>query len=141
MSSAIPWVSPPSVPIGPRTRVLVTGSRAWTDAAVVRTALTEAWRAAGQPLVVVHGGCPTGADAIAAAWVAEHEFAGMAAEVHRADWARHGRAAGPIRNAAMVAAGADVCLAFPAGPSRGTRGCVELAKQAGITVVTTEAVA
>lgn len=138
----LPAVGAPVLPVNPipgpsptgRTRVLVTGSRAWVDEAAVRTALTRAWRDAGQPLTVVHGGCPAGADAIAAAWVREHELCGITQEVHAADWRRVGRWAGPARNAAMVAAGADLTLAFPLGESRGTRHTMQLARDAGIPV-------
>jgi hypothetical protein len=42
--------------------------------------------------------------------------------------------AGPRRNAEMVARGADSMLAFPTGPSYGTRNCMRLAKNAGIHV-------
>jgi hypothetical protein len=59
---------------------------------------------------------------------------GFTPEPHPADWKRHGRAAGPIRNAEMVALGADVCLALPIGLSPGTRGCIDLAEAAGIPV-------
>jgi hypothetical protein len=56
----------------------------------------------------VHGaarGADQLADAVARNW-------GWTPERHPADWARHGRAAGFRRNAAMVALRADVCLAF-----------------------------
>lgn len=45
--------------------------------------------------------------------------------------------AGPRRSAAMIAAGADVCLGFPllaAGTSYGTRKTMKLAEKAGIPV-------
>src|SRR5690606_30354012 len=49
-----------------------------------------------------------------------------------ADWRRHGRAAGPIRNQEMADAGADLCIAFPGG--RGTADMVRRARAAGIPV-------
>lgn len=116
------------------TRVLVTGSRAWTDEAAVRTALTRAWREAGQPLVVVHGACPTGADRIASEWAREHEPAGIVEEPWPAKWRLYGRRAGPQRNADMAAAGADLCLAFPSGQSSGTRHAMRCARDAGIPI-------
>lgn len=120
-------------------RILVTGSRNWTD----RDAIWAAIRAAGlraevhpQETTVVHGAAP-GADTLAAD--VAREF-GCDVEAHPADWETHGKAAGPIRNAAMVALGADVCLAFLHGSSRGTRNCMALAEKAGIPVIVTEGV-
>lgn len=116
-------------------RVLVTGSRRWPDVAAVGAALVQAWDEALQAgfdgIVVVHGGCPTGADAQAAAWAAAN---GVPVEVWPADWAQHDRAAGPLRNAAMVGAGAVLCLAFPLGASHGTRDCMRRAAATGVPV-------
>lgn len=131
-------------------RVLVTGSRDWPKPADVFTALNQAQRQAdGRLLVVVHGCCPTGADAHARQWARAHQGQGEAVieDPHRANWRPNGifdRAAGFRRNAAMVAVGADVCLAF-IGPcvkpnctkpkphgSHGATHCADLAEQAGI---------
>lgn len=111
-----------------RPRVLVTGSRTWPDPGVVRNAL-EAARDRWPDLLVVHGACPRGADAIAHAWCLA---AGVPVLCWPADWSRYGRAAGMRRNAAMVAAGATVCLAFIHHASRGATGCADLAERAGI---------
>lgn len=63
---------------------------------------------------VVSGACPTGADAGGEEWARVMDI-----PVRRfpADWTKHGRAAGPIRNAEM-AAYADAVALFPGG--RGT---------------------
>lgn len=124
----------PLASLGPSSRVLVTGSRDWEDQAAVRTALTAAWRAAGQPLIVVHGACPTGVDAFADEWAVEHGFAGIEVERHPADWSVGGRSAGPLRNQAMVAAGAWRVLAFVRHHSPGATGCVLAARRAGLDV-------
>jgi SLOG family YspA-like protein len=107
-----------------------------------------AWRPAeglrdGREIVIVHGACPTGADAIADRIA---RFHGHTVEDHPAE--RGGRrwpSAGPLRNAEMAAAGADVCLGFVMPCSRpwcaesqphdshGASGCLELALGAGIT--------
>lgn len=123
-------------------RILVTGSRSWQDRATIKDALLKAaeeytpddgaW--ANRDITVVHGNA-RGADTIA------HLVAvalGWAVEPHPctdADWAVFGKSAGHRRNGRMVSLGADVCLAFPIGESRGTRGCMELAKKAGIPVI------
>ena len=120
-------VPPPApAPTRPR-RVLVTGSRTWTDQAAIAGALRQQW-AAGT--VLVSGACPRGADAIAERlWVSW----GGPVERHPADWGT-GRWAGLARNAAMVAAGADVCLAFIRDGSPGASHAAQLAALAGILV-------
>lgn len=127
-------------------RILVTGSRDFSDAKVVWGALSEASDAdhdLKRFVVIVHGACPTGADAYADSFAA---FEGLDVERHPADWAKHGRAAGPVRNAEMVRAGAAACLAFlmpctnpqcrQRGPhvSHGSANCAHLAEAAGIPV-------
>jgi hypothetical protein len=108
-------------------RVLVTGSRTWTDEPPIRKALAGEW--GDGTAVLVSGGCPRGADRIA-----EQLWGGWGGQIerHPADWHRHGRAAGFRRNAAMVALGADVCLAFIRDSSRGATHTAQLAEAAGI---------
>jgi len=108
-------------------RILVTGSRRWADEDAVWMAIVNEARA--EPLVIVHGDCPTGADAIAKAgaeWMLD-----TVQEAHPADWSQ-GRGAGPRRNQEMVDLGADLCLAFPLGESPGTKDCMRRALAAGI---------
>lgn len=117
-------------------RILVTGSRYWTDRYTVEVAIRKAYLERGndcQPheVTVVHGNA-SGADECAKV---SARVMGFHTEPHPADWEKHGKAAGPIRNAAMTELGADVCLAFPLGESRGTRNCMALAEKAGIRVV------
>lgn len=100
---------------------------------------------------LVHGDCPTGADAladtVARSWGAE-------VEPHPALWRPYGKydpTAGFKRNSLMVAKGADVCLAFIGRcnkigcPDRGLHGshgathCADLAEAAGIRTVRYEA--
>jgi hypothetical protein len=114
-------------------RILVTGSRDWEDEMTVCLALWVAYcdlKEQGE-VVLVSGNCPTGADSIAERF---WEANGMPVERHPADWKTFGKFAGPKRNKEMVDLGADVCLAFPIGVSRGTRGCMKLAKDAGIPI-------
>jgi hypothetical protein len=132
-------------------RILVTGSRDWTNRAAVEDTLTAALALAvalSQVLIVVHGACRTGTDAIVQEWAERQRDRGRPVEIepHRAEWRTHGLAAGPIRNQEMVDAGADAAFAF-IGPCRkrgcsrpqphgthGASGCAEAAEAAGIPV-------
>ncbi len=104
-------------------RVIVCGGRHYNDAANVAEILARYLRA-GDTLVV---GDATGADELAREWAKKH---GFKPEVHRANWRKYGKAAGPIRNGEMVARGADLLIAFPG--ERGTANCVEQAHKHGI---------
>lgn len=116
-------------------RILVTGSRDWADRALIRSALLgHVWITRALNPVLVHGGA-RGADTLAAQEFAELFGHRGTVEVHEADWDQYGRLAGPFRNRDMVALGADLCLAFPLGESRGTRNCMRLAEEAGIPVL------
>ena len=110
-------------------RILITGSRNWTDREAIRNAIAEQSEPAWD-VTVVHGSA-RGADEHAN-WVALE--LGLNPEAHPAQWAQHGKKAGPLRNQQMVDAGADICLAFPLGKSVGTWDCVRRAKAAGIPV-------
>ena len=118
-------------------RILVTGSRHWNDVTAVRRAFDDAFSSVAHlfgstpDITLVHGGAG-GADFIACD-VALREM-GWSIEAHPADWRKHGKAAGPIRNEEMVDAGAHICLAFPVPGSRGTWDCIRKAADAGIPV-------
>lgn len=112
-------------------RILITGSRHWSDERAIESALLGAtYNVPGDRITVVHGGA-SGADRLAGKLADEW---GMNVEVHPAEWGKHGKAAGPIRNQKMVDLGADVCLAFPLADSRGTKHCMMVASRAGIPV-------
>ena len=116
-------------------RVLVTGSRTWQDRQAVRDAL-DGLLAEHADLIVVQGGA-AGADSMAVEWVMDRstwQEAQVSHETHPANWRRHGRRAGMIRNAEMVKSGADLCLAFIRDGSPGATHCAALAERAGIPV-------
>ncbi len=82
-------------------------------------------------VVFVHGGCPDSPDEWASKWAATH---GYAEDVFEAEWGTHGKAAGPIRNSAMIASGVDLVFAFWDGKSRGTKDTIDKALAAGLEV-------
>lgn len=105
-------------------RVIVCGSRDWTD----RNAIAERLADLPGDTVVVHGAA-RGADRIAGQ---EAQKLGLLVEEHPADWNLHRKRAGFIRNEQMAKLGADLCLAFWDGRSRGTAMMVDLAEKHGI---------
>lgn len=98
-------------------RILVTGSRDWDDALELRLALLHACVPHLPSIVVIHGACPSGADAMAAEWASDY---GVRTEEHPADWELPGKAA-------------DVCLAFIRDGSPEASGC-SAAAAAGIEI-------
>jgi hypothetical protein len=106
-------------------RILVCGSRSWTDAAAIRRRLRAF------PGAVVVSGAARGADSLAAQ---EAYRMGLAVELHPADWQRDGRRAGFLRNLAMLDSGVDLVLAFWDGSSRGTAHTMAEARRRGIPV-------
>ena len=107
-------------------RTIIAGSRSITDYAVVE----EAVRASGfEPSVVLWGGAG-GVDALGKHWA---EVRGLPWEPFFADWERHGRGAGPIRNQKM-ANNADALIAVWDGKSHGTKDMIAKAKRRGLKV-------
>lgn len=62
----------------------------------------------------------------------EAQKLGLLVERHPADWERHGKRAGYLRNREMAELGADLVLAFWDGQSKGTMHMVDLAEEYGI---------
>jgi len=109
-------------------RLLVTGSRAWTDENTIRRELTARF---APDVILVSGACPRGADAICERiW---QEFGGRV-ERHPAEWRKYGRGAGFRRNSYMARLGARECLAFIQDSSSGASHAADVAQTAGIPV-------
>lgn len=115
-------------------RILVTGSRYWLvdDLYEIGAVLLEHGLDGDSSVTLIHGACPRGVDKMADAFA--HEF-GWTVERHPANWETYGRRAGYVRNAEMVKAGADICLAFIRNESKGATMCANLAEEAGIKTV------
>lgn len=119
-------------------RVLVTGSRTWTNGQLVEAILGMELRSIGvrDDMVVVHGAA-VGADSFAQSWVdwaAEYDPR-ISADPHPANWKYSGRGAGLLRNQHMVDLGAHVCYAFIHNGSRGATDCAARAEAAGIRTI------
>jgi len=109
-------------------RVLITGGRDFSDRALLNDALDRLY-AQHAFTVLIHGDA-SGADRLSGEWAASK---GIQVEARPADWKKHGRAAGPIRNSQMLDERPELVIAFPGG--KGTADMVRKAKQAGLEVV------
>jgi hypothetical protein len=109
-------------------KTIIAGGRDVTDCLIVRAAIV----ASGfdtEITEVVSGGA-RGVDAMGERWARE---VGIPVRVFPADWDKHGKAAGPIRNGQM-ADYADALIAVWNGQSRGTSNMIEQAKAKGLRV-------
>jgi hypothetical protein len=114
-------------------RVLVCGGRDYADRAKLDSVLSRMIGCAGHPdltpdTIIV--GCAKGADTLAEQWA---DKAGHRVERYPADWEKHGKAAGLLRNQRMIEEGKpNLVIAFPGG--RGTADMIARAEKAGVAV-------
>ena len=119
-------------PPGVEARVLVCGSRDFSDRSLVDAKLDEVReRLGGIPMRVISGAA-RGADTLAADWARRH---GVPCDEYPAEWDRYGKSAGYRRNERMLAEGQPhLVVAFPQGASRGTRMMMDIAARAKVAV-------
>lgn len=98
-------------------RILVCGSRTWTDTLAIEARLSQLPACS----TVIHGAVQE-ADAIAGSLAAR---LGLSVEAYPADWAQYGRSAGFLRNRKMLDTRPDLVIAFWDGRSRRTQDCIE----------------
>lgn len=127
--------------------VIACGSRDWTDAAMLRGTLAaiHAELAEDDWMLLIEGRAP-GADRMAGKWADEMLRERVGHAKFAADWTRYGKAAGPLRNRAMLAHllafrdehHADIeVVAFSdstSNPKSGTRDMMKIAKAAGVRI-------
>lgn len=128
----------------PNVVLVVTGSR---DADPHRIAVLNRLDVIAEQVdarVLFHGDCPHGADQIANWWARDN---GIRTLKVPALWDARGNAAGPERNADMLIFAQDIAAAhnaqvivaaFPLGTSRGTRGCMAIARDMKLDVIASE---
>lgn len=107
-------------------KVIIAGGRNFGSVELV----SEAVALSGFAVTEVVSGGARGVDSAGEEWAA---FAGIPVKRFPADWGKHGRAAGPIRNGEM-AAYADALVAIWDGQSRGTADMIHAAKLKGLKV-------
>ena len=77
-------------------------------------------------LIFISGGC-SGADMLGELYAKNHSYN---IKHYYADWSKHGKAAGPIRNKQMAQT-ADYVICFWDGKSKGTKSMINYSKQFG----------
>lgn len=109
-------------------KILVCGGRDYSDFDRLEDELNLICLADGDFTII--SGAARGADSLAIYYAKLYD---VLLEVYPADWDKHGRAAGPIRNQQMLDEGKpDLVIAFPGG--RGTQDMINRAEKAGIEV-------
>lgn len=112
-------------------KVLVCGGRDFNDALTLGSWLGGIHKQRGITLLIEGGA--RGADFMAREFA---KWSCIPTKTFEADWDRHGKAAGPIRNQQMLDEGRpDLVVAFPTKHSVGTYDMIAKAKKAGIEVL------
>jgi YspA, cpYpsA-related SLOG family len=109
-------------------RVIVCGSRDWEDRERVELRLSQL---PPSPTTTIVHGAALGPDRIAGSF---GSLLGMTVEEHPAEWDRLGKSAGRVRNEKMALLGADLCIAFWDGESKGTKDMIDRCHLHGIPV-------
>lgn len=114
--------------------VLVAGDRNWSDWELFGKVL-DLIHAKNPITLVVHGGA-RGADRMAGFWAALNK---VPLRVYRADWGKHNKQAGPIRNRLMLESHPELQLVVAFHDSidwsKGTKDMVEASRRAGKSVL------
>lgn len=101
-------------------KTIIAGTRDFDDIGLMH------WVLSGLPWTITTALCgkAKGADALGEQWAQAYNIPVIGFE---ADWNRHGKAAGPIRNESMLM-GAEALVAFWDGTSRGTEHMIRIAQ-------------
>lgn len=111
----------------------ITGGRDWSHVTELRDWLDK-FHAKFPITKLIHGGA-RGADKICGQWALDNNI--EVVEM-KADWNKHGRAAGPLRNRDMLAyareIGGSTLLAFPCVGSKGTFDMINICEKSGFKI-------
>lgn len=109
-------------------KILICGDRNWTD----REKILGRVIPLPADTTIINGGC-RGADSLSSSVARE---LGLQVVIMCAEWGKHGKAAGPIRNRQMLDEKPDLVIAFHSNleKSKGTADTVREAKRRGIPV-------
>jgi len=110
--------------------LLIAGSRDWRNYEMVDDVIVELEERYGSSLLILEGGCPTGADQMVRQVCALRNIPNITMHAH---W-QHGRGAGPRRNRWMAAMRPEEAhLFFQTPGSRGTGDMEQACREYGIS--------
>jgi len=107
-------------------KVIIAGSREIFDYNIVKEAIEES----KFEITEVVSGTARGVDSLGERWAYEHK---IPVKRFPADWDKHGKAAGIIRNSEMANYG-EALIAIWDGESRGTKNMIDTAKKKNLQV-------
>jgi len=110
-------------------KLLIAGSRNFTDYRLLSDSVAQVLSDVTEPVTVISG-TAKGADTLGERYAEEH---GLEVVRMPADWDKHGKAAGFIRNKDMSKV-ATHAIIFWDGQSKGTKSMILLCKQGGVPV-------
>lgn len=108
---------------------IVAGGRDFTDWKLLRDALCLLCL----PGDTILSGMARGADRLGVKWAHQQRRLRITLKKYPADWNKHGKSAGIIRNQQMAQEG-DALIVFWDGRSKGTRHMIEAATREGLNV-------
>lgn len=109
-------------------RIIVAGSRGWDDYRLLNDVISTVVSMLDQPVLFISGKAKSGADDLIIRWCEENEILCMECP---ADWDKHGKSAGYVRNAEMAEIG-NRLIVFWDGVSKGTKHMIDIAKAKNI---------
>lgn len=118
-------------------RIIIAGTRTFKNLTLMKKKLDKLLSKMNE-ITIITGGAP-GADKMAQQWAFQYRKReaginiGLPVINYYADWKKHKKAAGPIRNQEMVD-NADGLIAFWDGISPGTKDVIRKAKKKGLKV-------
>jgi len=113
-------------------RTIIAGGRDIETSNIIEIAIEYAKEHDINVTSVVSGNCPTGIDRLGEIWAIKNN---LELTLVPAEWSKHGKAAGPIRNRVMAREkNAEALIAIWDGKSRGTKNMIDEATEANLKV-------
>ncbi|RTL04179.1 DUF2493 domain-containing protein [Candidatus Dependentiae bacterium] len=113
--------------------LIIAGGRDFDDYYLLCQSLDHLLKNTDRSMITVFSGQAKGADYLGERW-AKAQSPRIPIRWFPANWDKHGKKAGILRNQEMLDAGATHLIAFWDGKSRGTNDMITRAKRAGIQV-------